>query len=391
MNWKKSLPNGMRDRLFREAYGSEILEQQITELLNARGYQRIETPSIEFEDVFNMVENEGELYQFYDGQGRKEVLRPDVTLPIGRVVATTGVQLPLKLAYSGKIFRGNRELEGERNELTQVGIELIGYASEKAELECVLCSYEVMKAMRIPDVHFELGDAAILPVIEEELQFSGAEKKHFRQVLNKKNISEMAAFVAQHPSRYQEFLKELPTMFGPINTTIARAKENIPEDSRIRGLLDRLQFLAKNLSAAAEGLSITVDLGMVAKKEYYTGLIFNAYGADISEDFLSGGRYDRLLEKFDMPPTPAVGVALNLDAIIEAQYELGILPKQPLVKQLIFAPVEYFAQAQELVTAEVQLSLFDTLEATLEYAKNWQIPEVLIIDETGTKAIKAGE
>lgn len=391
MNWKKSLPNGMRDRLFREAYGSELLEHQITELLNKRGFQRIETPSIEFEDVFNVVESDGNLYRFYDEQGRTQVLRPDVTLPIGRVVATTGVQLPLKLAYSGKIFRGGSALEGERNERTQVGIELIGYSSIKAEIECLYCSYEVMKAMKIPDLHFELGHAGLVPMIEEELQFSGEERSRFRRILREKNISEMADFTKNHPNSYSSFLKNLPTFFGPMDSIIAKAKACLPEESRIHKVLDNLLYLTEKLLMVITDLPITADLGMVKKKDYYSGLIFNAYGADISEDFLSGGRYDRLLEKFDRVPTPAVGVALNLDAIIEAQYELGILPKQTLVKQLIFAPISCYAKAQELAADEIQLSLFDTLEETLQYARNWDIPEVVVIDAEGQKVIKAGE
>lgn len=393
MNWKKSLPNGMRDRLFREAYGSELLENQITELLNARGYQRVETPLIEFEDVFNVVENERNLYRFYDEKGRTQVLRPDVTLPIGRVISTTGVQLPLKLAYSGKIFRSGRELEGERNERTQVGMELIGYSSIKAEIECLLSSYEVMKVMKIPDVHFELGHAGVVATVGEELQFNNEERQRFRKILNEKNISEMKKFVQEHPSSYDQFLTALPTMFGPIEEIFKLAAEILPEESQISELLKELNFLIQNLKLAAKDLTVTVDLGMAVKKDYYTGLIFNAYGADISEDFLSGGRYDRLLEKFDMEPTPAVGVALNLDAIIEAQYELGILPKQPLVTTLVFAPVERLAKAQQLVKdkAEVQLSLFDTLEETLDYASSWQIPRVIVIDEEGEHIIKAGE
>lgn len=391
MNWKKSLPNGMRDRLFREAYGSEALENQIMELLNNRGYQRIETPSVEFEDVFNIVDNQDNLYRFYDGRGRTQVLRPDVTLPIGRVIATTGVKLPLQLAYSGKIFRDGRELEGTRNELTQIGIELIGYSSIKAELECLLCSYEVMKAMKIPDVHFELGHSAILPVIEAELDFSLEEKLAFRKTLGEKNISEMQEFVKEHPSEYDAFLAELPMLFGEIEETLALAKASLPKNTPVLQLLDELQLLEQYLKNIADEFPITVDLGIVAKKDYYTGIIFNAYGASIAEDFLSGGRYDRLLEKFDMEPTTAVGVALHLDAIIEAQYEMGILPKQPKIERLIFAPVANFIEAQQLISSTQQLSLFDTLEETMDYAKRWQIPEIIVIDEEGQRKVEVSQ
>ncbi|WP_265455351.1 ATP phosphoribosyltransferase regulatory subunit [Enterococcus sp. HY326] len=391
MSWKKSLPNGMRDRLFREAYGSAALEAEIMEVLKKRGYQRIETPSIEFEDVFNVVANQDNLYRFYDGQGRTQVLRPDMTLPIGRVIATTGVQLPLQLAYSGKIFRDGRQLEGMRNELTQIGIEIVGYPSIKAELECLLASYSVMQAMQISHVHFELGHAAIVPVIEAELNFSVEDKQALRQALSEKNISTVAKFVEGHPSEYDAFLKALPMLFGDIDKTLEKAQKLLPRVTPILQLLTDLQTLAGYLTQVTAEFPITVDLGTVAKKDYYTGIIFNAYGAGIAEDFLSGGRYDRLLEKFEMEPTAAVGVALNLDALIEAQYELGILPKQAQVNRLIFTTVETFCEAQQLITETTRLALFDTLAETKAYAKRWQIPEILVITELGQELIKVGE
>lgn len=94
MNLNKNLPTGTRDKLFREAQAAYKIEQQVNHYFEKRGFKRIETPVIEFEDVFSSEHQaDAKLYRFFDEKGRLTVLRPDMTLPIGRVVSTTGVML----------------------------------------------------------------------------------------------------------------------------------------------------------------------------------------------------------------------------------------------------------------------------------------------------------
>ncbi|MCH3023288.1 ATP phosphoribosyltransferase regulatory subunit, partial [Listeria monocytogenes] len=81
-----------RDKLFREARAAYKIEQQGNHYFEKRGFKRIETPVIECEDVFSSEHQaDAKLYRFFDEKGRLTVLRPDMTLPIGRVVSTTGV------------------------------------------------------------------------------------------------------------------------------------------------------------------------------------------------------------------------------------------------------------------------------------------------------------
>jgi ATP phosphoribosyltransferase regulatory subunit len=56
---------------------------------------------------------------------------------------------------------------------------------------------------------------------------------------------------------------------------------------------------------------------MLAKKDYYTGVMFRVFSDKVPYAFLSGGRYDKLFERFDAGAVSAVGWALDVDAVYE--------------------------------------------------------------------------
>ena len=88
------------------------------------------------------------MYKFFDNNGRILVLRPDMTVPIARMVNTKlkDMNLPLKLFYASNVFRVHESLEGKRNEYLDCGIELIG-DDEKYDLEVLVTALEVLKSL----------------------------------------------------------------------------------------------------------------------------------------------------------------------------------------------------------------------------------------------------
>lgn len=392
MKWNRSLPSGTKDKLFREANGAYQLEQQVNQIVQHRGYQRVETPLIEFEDVFQSDEMEGVLYRFFDKQGRLLVLRPDMTMPIGRVAATAGIQPPLKLSYSGRVFRFNNEMTGEQNELTQAGIELIGFSSIKAELECISCAVEILTELNIPNFHFELGHAGILHEIALFLKLNGDEKRTLREALSNKNLSALKAFVQQHPSDLDHFIEALPKLFGEVTEVLNRAVEILPKGTAMAPILEEITRMAELIRLTLPDISLTVDLGSVALMDYYTGILFNGYADLIPEVFLRGGRYDHLVEQFGHTRIPAVGLGINLDTLVTLQYRLGILAELKRAKVLVHSSLEELSAAQAFVrqNENSELSLFDTWEEAVAYGKKWQYDEVLLIQDEIIR-VKVGE
>jgi ATP phosphoribosyltransferase regulatory subunit len=66
----------------------------------------------------------------------------------------------------------------------------------------------------------------------------------------------------------------------------------------------------------AERAHVVYDLGEVRGLEYYTGIQFELFVAGAGRAVGAGGRYDDLMARFGRP-LPAVGVALDVDAIAE--------------------------------------------------------------------------
>ena len=59
------------------------------------------------------------------------------------------------------------------------------------------------------------------------------------------------------------------------------------------------------------------DLGMIKDIEYYTGMVLEAYTADMGFTIGTGGRYDNLIGQFGYQ-SPATGFALGIERVMEA-------------------------------------------------------------------------
>lgn len=387
MNWNLNLPTGTRDKLFREAEAAYKLEHTVQDFFKKRGFMRIETPIIEFEDVFSSETKETH-YRFFDEKGRLLALRPDMTLPIGRVVHTTGVLLPVKLSYSGKIFRANASHGGDQNEEMQAGIELIGYGSKKAEIECLLSGIRLMRKLQIPDFQMELGHAGFYELLLQKLHLNAALETKFRKLLQDKSLSEMEIFAAQFEPKWTRFLCALPRLFGQVETTIKEAKELLP-DTELYAPLDEILEIASTIKQAEPHAKLTVDIGLVQELRYYTGLIFRGFANFAADYFLSGGRYDRLSQHFGMEKVPAVGLALHLDTILALKERHGITEKLVQKKVLIHYDLTELDAAERYYQAhpDSTLSLLDSENESIAFARKWKIGTVVSFQKEGMKVI----
>lgn len=68
------------------------------------------------------------------------------------------------------------------------------------------------------------------------------------------------------------------------------------------------------------GDNITIDLGLVNRSNYYTGVIFRGYAEGSGLTIVSGGRYDNLIGEFGLD-APAVGFGVNVNALCDVMRE----------------------------------------------------------------------
>lgn len=97
-----ALPAGLRDQFGTEAESKDQISAWLMKNLRSRGYRRIITPIVERRDLFAEFNMQSEQYRVIDPAGDELVLRPDLTLPVARFLATTNVKLPQKILLSGR-------------------------------------------------------------------------------------------------------------------------------------------------------------------------------------------------------------------------------------------------------------------------------------------------
>ena len=107
-----ALPAGLRDQFGTEAESKDQISAWLMKNLRSRGYRRIITPIVERRDLFAEFNMQSEQYRVIDPAGDELVLRPDLTLPVARFLATTNVKLPQKIYYLGERFQAAPELSG---------------------------------------------------------------------------------------------------------------------------------------------------------------------------------------------------------------------------------------------------------------------------------------
>lgn len=314
---KITLPNGMHDKLFKRARVTYEIEHAISDFLIAQGFNRIDTPTLEHFEVFS-DQVEPYHYHLFDKKGELLALRPDVTSQIGRVIASTRVHTPTKFSYSGKVFHYHEELRGLLNEQSQAGIEIIGYPAREAVLEAIQSAKQALDLAPVQSYQFEFSHAAVLETVLVTLDLDQPEEDQLLDLIRRKNMTGLYEFTARRPSSFDRLLQELPNLFGPSQFVLEKARKLI-ENEELLQALEEIEWVLDKVSDLFP--QTTIDLGQVPSLPYYTGLTFKVFGERVPDAFLSGGRYDKLFERFGAEELTAIGWSLNIDSVYQAIHD----------------------------------------------------------------------
>ncbi len=133
-------PDGVRDFYGKELDNKNSIMNRFEETIKSYGYDEIQTPTLEFLNVF--LEDEDYLYQtktfrFIDRDGETLVLRPDYTPSVARCAVKyfSDENIPIRFFYKGNAFSNKGLYEGKAIEVTQMGIELLKDDTALADAE----------------------------------------------------------------------------------------------------------------------------------------------------------------------------------------------------------------------------------------------------------------
>lgn len=310
-------PEGGRDLLFEECDDKKKIESILSSLYRENDYRKVITPTIEYFDVFksdNVGIEPEEMYKLTDNYGRTTVLRPDNTMPIARLVATRlkGEDLPVKLYYNQNIFIRNKALSGRTDEVAQSGVEFIGDASMQADIEVISMAIEALKRLGV-NFKIEIGHAAFFSSILEEMDLPKAQKLNICRLIEDKNyaaLNDVLETVGN--TRETAVLHKLPRLFGGIEVLDEARKLYSNDNANIA--LDYVKELYAKFCELGIADNVMIDLGLVNRSSYYTGVIFRGYAEGSGLTILSGGRYDNLISEFGLN-APAIGFGVDVTAV----------------------------------------------------------------------------
>ena len=388
--YSKITPEGTRDLLFEECRARRQVQAKLSKVFSQRGYREVMTPGLEYFDVFNLGEAaipQQEMYKCTDNHGRLIVFRPDSTLPIARMAASRlqGHRKPLRFFYSQTIYRNRPDLSGRSDESAQMGIELMGAGGLRADLEVIALAVEALSACA-PDFRMEIGHARFFQALADQLPLSPEEKEGLRDTIESKNyaaLSERLDPLGDLPAA--RAMAQLPRLFGGEEALVGA--ERWFQDGETRDILESLKGLYQALGQLGLGDRLMVDLGLVQRNDYYTGVVFRGYADGAGNAVLSGGRYDGLTAAFGRS-APATGFAVDADAVA------GCLPleESPRLELLVYFEPGQLSWALTALEqgggGRRELSPCETLEETMELARERGASGVLTLENGAERLVR---
>ncbi|MCR2834949.1 ATP phosphoribosyltransferase regulatory subunit [Parerythrobacter lacustris] len=303
------LPEGLEDRLPREAAVLTRAMREALRVLDSHGYDRVRPPLVEFErSLAGRMEGvrAQRMFRFVDPHSlRTLALRSDITPQIGRIAATSmaAAPRPLRLAYAGDtaVIRSD-QLDPSRQRL-QLGGELIGSDGAAAAGEIALVAIEALEAagannilidLTLPDLVDTLA-AKALPLAPDQIDA-------VRRELDTKDAGGLKAVGGE---------AYLPLLYaaGPFGEAIEKLAA-IDAGGALASRIEGLRAIAARIGNRAR---ITLDPSERHGFEYQSWFGFTLYAEGIRGALGRGGTYT-----ISGSGEVATGFTLYCDRLVDA-------------------------------------------------------------------------
>ena len=311
------IPPGTEGFFLEEAFRHRRILSEIDGIFTGWGYLPAETPVFDFYDIYKPLldtSSSERVYRLMDREGELLLLRSDVTLFLAKQMGMSlnREDLPVRVWYADSILRHQQSDDISKNEFYQIGAELIGIPGLEGDAEVLLMAAEILEFLKV-DAVLHLGSAALAHEAARGLKDEEAKELFaaiaLRDTETMKNLLLQGGAADPEPliglfsflgssGEFEEFLRRQGDSLGPACS---------PH-------LSRLLELAKIIETSGSSGPVRIDLSETGSQNYHTGIVFQAYLEGVDSAFLSGGRYDRLLETFGFD-SPSVGFSLLLRKI----------------------------------------------------------------------------
>lgn len=314
-------PRGTNDIIPEEVEKWRWVENQFFKICAHYGYNEIRTPVFEHTELFqrgvgdttDIVEKE--MYTFTDRGGRSITLRPENTAPAVRAYLENKLYAgpqPVKLSYSGPMFRYDRPQAGRFRQFHQLGVEVFGTNDPAVDSEVIAMAMDFYSRLGLQNLELHInsvGCPVCRPVQRREL------KNYFQPNLGVlcRNCQER---FEKNPLRILDCKEQrcAEAGSGAPSTLDCLCPDCADHFARVKKHLDLLN------------IAYVIDRRLVRGLDYYTHTAFEIMARDIGaqSSIGGGGRYNGLVEICGGPFTPGVGYALGMERIILTMERQGI-------------------------------------------------------------------
>ncbi len=341
---------GMRDLMGPEMEIRNYLKSIAVEVFTCYGYEPLDSPAMELWETLSAKggeEVEAETFKFTDKGDREVGLRFDLTVPLARIVASNlHLPKPFKRYAIGKAWRYDRPQAGRYREFLQADADIIGSDSPAADAEVVLLALGFARRVFEKDYIVKVNNRKVLRGLVEVAGVSESlanecframdklekiGKDGVREEFKERGISNSAT----------EFLLGVLDVKGGNKAVLSEFRDILSGNKVGLEGTEELEFMADIFDSCEVNEHIEFDISLARGLDYYTGPVFEGkyLGEPDVGSVLAGGRYDNLVEKFGGPSTPATGISLGLDRIVDILLEQDYASKLETDLDVFFAPI----------------------------------------------------
>ena len=356
MALSKKPVNGMKDILPAEMEIRDYVTRVIKDTYRSFGFTPIETPCMEIianlsnkqggdnEKLIFKVLKRGEKLNLESAKEEADVvdygMRYDLTVPLTRFYSNNANDLPnpFKALQMGSVWRADRPQRGRYRQFTQCDIDILGEASNLAEIELITATTTTLGKLGFKNFEIRINERRILKAMAAYSGFAEADYDSVFITLDKMDkigVEGCAAELAQNgypQENIDKYLKlfELLEDKKDVTKGVAFLQETLGEylDSEVAKNLTEIATAVNATKAAA--FELVFDPTLVRGMSYYTGTIFEIAMPEFGGACGGGGRYDKMVGKFTGQDVPACGFSIGFERIVLLLLESGFkIPESP--------------------------------------------------------------
>ncbi|MCK4635882.1 MAG: histidine--tRNA ligase [Candidatus Moranbacteria bacterium] len=355
-------PGGFLDFLPAEYLAREKMLNIITKTFRSFGFDSMETSIVEFEKTLKGEESETGKQIFSimssDTKGESLNLRFDHTVPFARILAAnpynahdkTGIKLPFKRMVLGPVFRGERPQQGRYRQFYQFDIDIAGSDLMLADAEVLTLMYQTMKNLGVENFVIRVNNRKVFQALSDLVRMfvkndDETATKIDTEIIRVIDKVDKIGIDGIFSELNKKLLEEFKLSEDVIKNIIKKVKTLLLISGNNFEKLDKCEELFKNSEKAQEGITelrevfellkkssvdeknIVVDFSIARGLDYYTGTVMETNLLDAPEfgSVFSGGRYNKLLERFTGQELPVVGTSIGVDRLFVALDKLNLL------------------------------------------------------------------